>query len=142
LGTDTSTWTWGALHTLTYNHPLASVDPRFDIGTFPSAGDGETVDTGGWFMELGLLALPADQLAQAGGAQAAFEQDALATARVIWNMGSSDGSLGVLDTGESGDPSSTHWADQAALWRAGQYNSLPFSSLAVGQGTQHQIRLI
>ena len=140
LGTNTSTWTWGALHTLTYNHPLASADPRLRVLSFPAGGDGETVDTGGWFMEMSLLALPADQLYQAGGAQAAFQQDALANAQVV-NMGNVDGSLEVLSTGESGDPTSPHWADQAALWRAGKYNCLAFSSLAAQQTTGNKILL-
>jgi penicillin G amidase len=75
-----------------------------------------------------LLALPPDQLAAAGGPRAAFAQDALAAARVIWNLADPDGSLGVLSTGASGDPTSPHYADQAAEWRAGEYNLLPFTT--------------
>lgn len=141
LGPNQSNWTWGLLHTLTYNHPLASVDPRFTIGTFPTGGDSETVNTGGWFMELGELALPPDQLTQAGGAQAAFQQDALANGRVVWNLADFDHSQGVLSTGESGDANSPHWSDQAALWRAGQYVPLLFSKLAVDQGAVAQVIL-
>jgi penicillin amidase len=141
LGNDHTTWSWGRLHTLTYNHPLASVDPRFDIGTFPAIGDGETVNTGGWETRIGLLEVPPDQLAQVGGAQAVFAQDALATARVVWDMSNFDHSLGVLDTGESGDPTCRHWSDQAALWRSGQYNRLPYSNRAIEEASQEAILL-
>lgn len=141
LGNDPASWNWGKLHTLTYNHPLATVDPRFTIGTFPTGGDGGTINTGGWFMEMGLLTLPADQLAQAGGAQAAFQQDALATARVIWDLSNFDRSLGALDTGESGDPTSPHWSDQAALWRSGRYVPLAFTDAAIQQTATGQIIL-
>lgn len=136
LGANESAWSWGAIHTLTYNHPLAAADARFTIGSFPVGGDSETLDTGGWFMELGLLALPPDQFSQAGGMQAVFQQDAIATARVVWDMGDFDHSLGVVSTGESGNPASPHWSDQAALWRAGQYNLLPYSHAAVDQGSE------
>ncbi len=141
LGTNQATWAWGRVHQLTYNHPLASMDSRFNIGAFPVGGDGETVDTGGFFTAIGLLALPPPQFIQAGGARAAFAQDALATGRVVWNMRNFDASLGILSTGESGDPRSSYWSDQAAAWRAGQYNHVPFSRLAIDTGAGAEIVL-
>jgi penicillin amidase len=126
LGNDVSKWTWGGVHTLTYNHPLTSLDPRFDLGTFPANGDASTPWVGGYFLHAGLLALPPEQLPQAGGVTAALAQDALQVVRVIWEPSSKTRSLGTLSTGQSGDPRTPHYADQAKPWRTGKYLQIPF----------------
>lgn len=126
LGADHSAWTWGGLHTLTYNHPFASFDPAFALPTFPTGGDPATVNTGGWFTAIGRLALPESQLDALGGAQAAFAQEGLASARVVMDSADFQHSLWVNSTGSSGDPLSPYWADQAAAWRAGTYFQVPF----------------
>ncbi|AUX41835.1 uncharacterized protein SOCE26_032600 [Sorangium cellulosum] len=120
LGEDVSAWTWGEIHELTYNHPLAGEDERFQVGTFPATGDAETVNLGGWFAKVGILALPPDDFEAAGGVRAALNQDALSATRLIWNLAPLEGSLGVMSTGFSGDPRSRHFADHAAAWRAGE----------------------
>ncbi|WP_437813819.1 penicillin acylase family protein [Sorangium sp. So ce1078] len=131
LGSDVSAWTWGGIHQLTYNHPLAGTDARFDIGTFPAAGDVETVNLGGWFAKVGILALPPGEFEDAGGVRAALDQDSLSATRLIWNLAPLDGSLGVMSTGFSGDPRTCHYADHAEAWRAGQIFPIPFTTAAI-----------
>lgn len=128
LGHPPADATWGELHTMTYAHPLAASDPRFAIGTYPTDGDATTVNTGGWFLsQEPLLALPSDQLAAAGGLRAAFARDAIATARVIWDVADWSASPYVLSVGVSGTPG-PHYADQAPLWRSGDYLTFPFTA--------------
>jgi penicillin amidase len=131
LGSDVSAWTWGGIHELTYNHPLASEDARFDIGTFPATGDVGTVNIGGWFAKVGILALPSGDFEGAGGVRAALAQDALSATRLVWNLAPLDGSFGVMSTGFSGDPRTGHYADHAAPWRSGQVFPIPFTSAAI-----------
>ncbi|WP_437953593.1 penicillin acylase family protein [Sorangium sp. So ce296] len=131
LGSDVSAWTWGGIHQLTYNHPLAGADARFDIGTFPATGDVETVNIGGWFGKVGILALPPGELEEAGGVRAALDQDSLSATRIIWNLAPLDGSLGVMSTGMSGDPRTCRYADHAEAWRTGQIFPIPFTSAAI-----------
>ncbi|WP_437281727.1 penicillin acylase family protein [Sorangium sp. So ce375] len=131
LGSDVSAWTWGGIHELTYNHPLASEDARFDIGTFAATGDVETVNVGGWFAKIGNLALPPGDFEDAGGLRAALAQDALSATRLVWNLAPLDGSLGVMSTGMSGDPRTCHYADHAEAWRTGQIFPIPFTSAAI-----------
>lgn len=128
LGPDVSTWTWGDIHRLTYNHPLAEEDTRFAIGTFPATGDVETVNLGGWFANVGILALPTGDFEAAGGVRAALAQDALSSTRLVWNLATPSGSLGVMSTGYSGDPRTGHYADHAGAWRAGQIFPLSLTS--------------
>ncbi|MGK4005731.1 penicillin acylase family protein [Sorangium sp. So ce1036] len=128
MGPDVSTWTWGDIHELTYNHPLAGEDARFAIGTFPATGDVATVNLGGWFANVGILALPPGDFEAAGGVRAALDQDALSATRLVWNLASPDGSLGVMSTGYSGDPRTCHYSDHAEVWRSGQIFPLSFTS--------------
>ncbi|WP_438017651.1 penicillin acylase family protein [Sorangium sp. So ce315] len=131
LGPDVSTWTWGGIHTLTYNHPLAGEDARFAVGTFPATGDVATVNIGGWFGNVGVLDLPPGDFEDAGGVWAALDQDSLSATRLVWNLAPLDGSLGVMSTGMSGDPRTCHYADHAEAWRAGQIFPIPFTSAAI-----------
>ncbi|MGK3994769.1 penicillin acylase family protein [Sorangium sp. So ce1024] len=131
LGSDVSAWTWGGIHTLTYNHPLAGEDERFAIGTFPATGDVGTVNIGGWFGKVGILALPPGDFESAGGVRAALDQDSLSATRLVWNLAPLDGSLGVMSTGMSGDPRTGHYADHAEAWREGQVFPMPFTPGAI-----------
>lgn len=132
LGTDRSAWTWGQLHTLTYNHPLANAPipgNPFALPTYSATGDFATLNIGWWGTQAGLLALPADVLAAAGGPRAAFAQDALAAIRVAWDQESPFGAVGVLSTGQNGSPFSPHWIDQGAIWRADSFRPLSYDGI-------------
>ena len=43
--------------------------------------------------------------------------------------------------GESGDPTSKHYADMLADWSAGRYHPMPFSRKAVEAATEERIVL-
>ncbi|WP_438010160.1 penicillin acylase family protein [Sorangium sp. So ce321] len=131
LGADVSAWTWGGIHELKYNHPLAGEDERFDIGTFPATGDVETVNIGGWFAKVGILGLPPGDFEAAGGVRGALDQDSLSATRLIWNLAPLDGSLGVMSTGNSGDPRTCNYSNHAEAWRSGQLFPIPFTSAAI-----------
>jgi penicillin G amidase len=120
--------TWGDLHRLIYNHPFSVpgtsyYDPRYAIGPasgYGRPGDPFTVNTGGWDSRIGLLALPPNQYAATGGAQAAFAQDAGPSSRVIWSVGHPDSSLVVGSTGEDGEPG-PQYTTMPEQWRDGIY---------------------
>jgi penicillin amidase len=131
LGPDDTTWAWGGIHTLTYNHPLAAIAPPFAIGSFPANGDATTLNVGGLFRNLPLLALPQADLLARGGLRAVFAQDSLAVLRQVYDLGDPNATLGVNSVGQSGDPRSPHYADHAPHWRAGEYFTIPFTPDAV-----------
>ena len=120
--------TWGDLHRLFYNHPFAqpgSLHPEaaYQIGPgtgYPRPGDWATVNTGGWATNYGLLALPADQRAAAGGLQAAFAQDAGPSSRAVWNLDDPDASVWICATAEDGEPGPLR-NGMPTDWRNGTY---------------------
>jgi penicillin amidase len=60
-----------------------------------------------------------------------FEVTVVPSWRVVYDLADLDRSVGVLPTGQSGNPASPHWNDQAPLWAAGDVRPLPFSRPAV-----------
>ncbi|MGZ8580246.1 MAG: penicillin acylase family protein, partial [Actinomycetota bacterium] len=62
--------------------------------------------------------------------------------RVVYDLSDLDRSVGVLPTGNSGNPASGHWSDQAALWLAGDAHPLPFTEAAVESATVALARLV
>lgn len=125
---DANATTWGDLHRLAYNHPFAVpgtwyYDASYQIGPatgYARPGDPSTVNSGGWDTNIGILALPASQLTAAGGAQAAFAQQAGPSSRVIFTPGAPASSIAVCATGEDGEPGA-HYSDLATDWRNGVY---------------------
>ena len=110
-------WRWGDLHTITFEHPLA-IGPLallLNIGPLPRAGDGFSVNNGAYD--------PAKP----------YKQTTNASERMIADLSDLDNSLSVTPVGESGQPGSKFWGDQAPLWNAGDYKPMRFSRDRLGR---------
>jgi len=115
FGTSIEDWDWAGLHTLTHEHPLAQVkilDWLLDlnVGPFPAAGSGTTVNN----MEYRMYD-PYDVVLGP-------------SVRHVYDFADYDkGGLSILPTGQSGNPASPHYADQAEMYNAGEYRVLPIN---------------
>ena len=114
LGGDPANWRWGAIHTVTFAHPLSIGLPGplralFDIGPYERAGDGYSVNNGAYS-----LVTP-------------FALRSHPSERMIVDLGDLDRSRAVLPTGESGQPLSRHWGDQTPLWLRGDLHPMWFT---------------
>ena len=119
LGPDPKAWTWGRLHTVYFRHPLNR--PEFHRGPVARPGDGNTVN------------------ATSGPG---FRQTAGASYREIIDLADWDRSVMTNVPGESGDPSSRHYADLLDEWAEGRYHPMVFSRGAVERATRERIMLI
>ncbi|MBI3210482.1 MAG: penicillin acylase family protein, partial [Candidatus Solibacter usitatus] len=122
LGTNRSQWTWGRLHTVSFQHSLrvpATLSAKFNRGPIPRPGDGNTVNAAG------------------GG----FRQSSGASYRQILDVADWDRSVITNVPGESGDPDSKHYDDLLPLWSTGRYHALPYSRKAVEAATEERIEL-
>jgi penicillin amidase len=119
IGPDETQWKWGNLVKSRFPHPLAVaplVGLQFTIAPFPQNGTsfllGATVNVGAP-VSMRLIADPSD-----------------------W-----DKTQHGIATGESGIPSSPHWSDQLADWRAVTPREFPFSEAAIARAAKSTVVL-
>ncbi len=111
LGADPAQWQWGDLHGLVLPHPLSQVrilKSLFGIGPLPTGGDGLTVNNGTYFYR--------DPFTHASGPGLRF----------VCNLADFADSWIITCSGQSGNPLSPHYADQAPLWLQGIYQPMVF----------------
>ena len=106
---DPTAWRWGALHRITFAHPLGSAVPFLAFGPFERPGDDDTLNDA-----------PYDFAAP-------FAMKNHASLRTIVDFADVDGALSVISTGQSGQPGARHWGDQVALWLDGRLKPMPLS---------------
>lgn len=126
LGDDAAAWRWGDLHRVTLAHPLAAIPGMESLFVALDAGVGGDEQT---VLQTGV------------DARHGFPATVIPSWRAVYDLADLDKSVGVLPTGNSGNPASTHWNDQAPLWLAGETHPLPFSAAAVEGATVSEVRL-
>jgi penicillin G amidase len=122
LGKEMSGWTWGRVHTLSFEHALGNrkpLDRVFNLGPFPVGGSHLTVNKKQYPYEKPFHA-------NHGVAQ-----------RMIVDLSSRDHALHVLSTGESGHLKSPHYQDQLSLYLGGEYRHVPISPEEVERQSEH-----
>ena len=130
LGSDPATWRWGAVHRVTWRHPLGQIKalaPLFNRGPYELPGDADTVNY--------CATLP---LAPAGDAERAW----LAGYRLIVDLADPGRSVSLLTSGQSGLPLSPHYADQIGSWRSGRPHSLLYERTAVDRAAIDRLILM
>ena len=117
LGPAAADWRWGRLHQVHFRHILASaipgLDELFSAGPFEVGGGDDTINRG--------VLHPSE----------GFADGAIASYRQIIDLSDLDRSLSIITTGNSGNPASPYFADQAPMWAAGEYHPMPFTRPAV-----------
>ncbi len=126
LGPDRGDWRWGRLHGVRFGHPLARMPglaPMFVAAEHELGGDEQTVLQGGF------------------DARDGFQAAVVPSWRFVADLGDLDRSVAVAPTGQSGNPESPHWNDQAPLWITGELRPAPVSRPAVEAAAEHRLVL-
>lgn len=123
LGPEMRQWRWGDMHFAEFKHALSTDEATravFDIERVPRGGDQSTVN-------------------MTGGGN--FVQTSGASFREILDLSDWDNSVAINVPGQSGQPTSPHYADLLPLWTAGEYFPMLFSRAKVEMYTRQRLML-
>jgi penicillin amidase len=125
LGTDSGHWTWGKLHTATFEHPLSGLREAYakalNLGPVERPGDVHTPNN----------TRHDDSFRQVHGA----------SYRHVLDLADWDRGLATSTPGQSGQPGSPHYGDLLPLWAEGEYFPLAYSRAKVEEVVRHRLLL-
>ena len=117
LGNDMTTWNWGSLHHIQFEHALGEFltpEAAAALGTarYPVGGDGDTVHRGSY-------------------RTSDFRVTSGASYRQVIDLSNWDNSLTINVPGQSADPKSPYYQNLIEAWSKGEYFPMAFSRGAV-----------
>ena len=122
LGNSPSEWQWEKVHSVEYQHPigkLALFRPFFNVGPFEVPGSNEVINNQFFdFVDEGFYKVK-------GGP----------SSRRVIDFSDVENSWGILPTGQSGNPFSAHYADQAELYNAGKFRKMKLNKREIIQSS-------
>ncbi len=127
LGSDVARWQYGAIHKMTYNHPLGMVKPLdriFNRGPFPVGGDIDTINT---------------------GVSLTNQPDTVVTVpsyRQVVNLADLKASLSGHAPGQSGHPASRHYADFIKPWLHVEHHPQLFERSMIEENAEGTLLLV
>jgi len=130
LGNDVSKWSWGKLHTATFQNQtlgktgIGLIDSLFNRGPFQASGGSSIVNATAWNPSLG------------------YEVTDVPSMRMIADMSNLNNSLTVHTTGESGHAYNKHYADMSPLWASIKYYPMLWDQSAVTANTEGHLKLL
>tara|TARA_R110001583_G_scaffold49099_3_gene153793 strand:+ start:3939 stop:6329 length:2391 start_codon:yes stop_codon:yes gene_type:complete len=111
LGTEMKDWNWRKVQTLEHPHPLGTIallKNYFNVGPFPTNGAREVINNRDYeYNNSGLYKVTSGP----------------STRRII-DFSDIENSISILPTGQSGNPFSKHYKDQADMYNKGEFRKM------------------
>jgi penicillin amidase len=111
LGNSVSAWTWNEVHVVEYQHPLGKVAilrKIFNVGPFQISGSNEVIN---------------NQIFDYTNESKHVVKGGPSSRRVI-DFSDIENSWNIIPTGQSGNPLSAHYNDQAEIYNAGNFRKM------------------
>ena len=127
FGKNPKEWTWNRVHTLEHGHPIgqiAALRPFFNVGPFPVNGTREVINN---------MAFPYTQ----NGSNKVSSGPS--TRRVI-DFSDVENSMSILPTGQSGNPFSKHYKDQAQMFVNGEFRKMMMNEAEIKETSESILR--
>lgn len=123
LGNDISIWTWDKVHTIEHPHPIGQVEALrsfFNVGPFPVHGSREVINN---------MYFPYD-------ATGSFRTSSGPSTRRIIDFSDVENSISILPTGQSGNPFSKYYKDQAEMYVNGEFRKMMMNEEEIKKGKE------
>ncbi len=124
FGEDSAQWTWDKVHTLEHGHPIGQVALLrrfFNVGPFPVNGAREVINNMGF---------PYDN-------SRFYNVSSGPSTRRIVDFSDIENSKSILPTGQSGNPFSPHYEDQAEMFIDGQFRKMMMNELEIKKTSEN-----
>ncbi len=118
LGSDSNQWKWEKVHKVEFQHPIGKVklfSKFFNVGSFGISGTNEVIDN-----QMFTYSDDAEIMVKGGPS----------TRRII-DFSDIENSWSVLPTGQSGNPMSKHYDDQAELFVNGKFRKMKLNKAEI-----------
>ncbi|MDC6364843.1 MULTISPECIES: penicillin acylase family protein [Flavobacteriaceae] len=129
FGPDPSLWTWDRVHTLEHKHPIGEVEALrkyFNVGPFPVVGSREVINN---------LAFPYDSTGY-------YKVSSGPSTRRVIDFSDIENSISILPTGQSGNPFSKHYKDQAEMYVQGKFRKMMMNKEEIEEKAQSVLRFV
>jgi penicillin amidase len=128
-GNNPERWSWGDLHTVTFENQslgqsgIAPIEAIFNRGPFRTSGGSAIVNATGW------------------DASDSYLVEGIPSQRMIVDLSNLSNSLSIHPTGQSGHAYHRHYIDMADLWRQIQYHPMLWERTQIESDAEGHLRL-
>ena len=129
FGPDPKDWTWGKVHSLEHEHPIgqvASLRKYFNVGPFPVNGSRGVINN---------MAFPYDSTGY-------YKVSSGPSTRRIIDFSDIENSISILPTGQSGNPLSKYYKDQASMFVNGKFRKMMMNKKEIVKKANSKLNLI
>ena len=127
FGADMANWTWDKVHTIEHPHPIgqvAALRSFFNVGPYPIHGTREVINN---------LAFPYDETGL-------YKVTAGPSTRRVIDFSDVENSMSILPTGQSGNPFSEHYEDQAEMFVNGEFRKMMMNEKEIKETAKSLLR--
>jgi penicillin amidase len=128
FGANINDWTWNKVHTLEHQHPIGKIEmlrSYFNVGPFEIAGTREVINNLGYLYD------------ESGNYDVLFGPS---TRRVV-DFSDVENSMSILPTGQSGNPFSEHYDDQAEMYVQGKFRKMMMNTEEIKKTAKNVLTL-
>ena len=121
-------WQWSKVHTLEHEHPIGRVKwlrSRFNVGPFPMSGSREVINN---------IMFPYT-------ADGMYKVNAGPSTRRVIDFGDIENSRSILPTGQSGNPMSPYYKDQAEMYNKGEFRKMLLNKKEIQDSSDSRLQL-
>ena len=122
-------WQWRKVHTLEHQHPIGQVDllrSRFNVGPFPVVGSREVINN---------IMFPYTK-------DGFYKVSAGPSTRRVIDFGDIENSRSILPTGQSGNPLSKYYSDQAEMYNKGEFRKMLLNKAEIEETADSYLQLL